>query len=651
MGNSAGFWVAILVGLSLGSSHAAADGEVEPANERRSVLSEEREPCDRYEPNRQPLFGDVHVHTGFSQDASTQGTRNTPRDAYGFALGKRVDLQPYTADGRALRSLQIDRPLDFAAVTDHAEMLGEVKICETPGLVGHDSLPCRIYRRWPRLAFLLMNARSSNADEPRRYGFCGPAGENCARAARSQWREIQAAAEEAYDRTAACTFTSFVAYEYTGSPMARNIHRNVIYRNATVPGLPISYYEAPKPETLWRRLAETCTQTATGCDVLAIPHNSNLSDGLMFAFRAEDGSAPTKADAQARVAMEPLVEIMQHKGDSECLPGVGTEDELCAFEALPYNSFGEKFTSFMKTEPNPRNFVRNVLQEGLRFEEELGANPFKLGIIASTDTHLGTPGAVSERRHPGHGGAGTPALREMPPGLSDDLDFNPGGLMVAWAEENARDSIFDAMRRREVYGTSGTRPLLRFFGGWDYPDSLCQRSDFAAAGYAGGVPMGGDLRRRPSDDATPTFAVWALRDPGTATQESVGLQRVQVIKGWLDGDVLREQVYDVAGDANNGASVDPRTCAPTGVGSDSLCAVWQDPDFDSTQRAFYYVRVLENPTCRWSAWACLERGVDCRDPASVPADLDVCCDPRHRKTIQERAWSSPIWYSPVHPTS
>jgi len=614
------------------------------AQTRPYATSETREPCADYAPLRRPFFGDLHVHTAYSQDASTQGTRNLPRDAYRFARGEPIGLQPYRGD-EPLRTLRLARPLDFAAVTDHAEQFGEVSICRDPVQPGYTSLVCRLYRSWPRAAFFLMNTNTSAFAHPTRFAFCGPAGVACLAAAKAVWRDIQAAAEGAYDRSAACRFTSFVGYEWTGAELAKNLHRNVIFRNGAVPALPTSYYETQTPQGLWAALRRECQDAGTGCEALTVPHNSNLSGGLMFQPLEDDGHPLTAAGAAERAYFEPLVEVMQHKGDSECVPHAGAEDELCGFEKLPYDAFSGKYFSWLAEPPAPANFVRGALLAGLVEETRVGENPFRYGLVASTDTHLGAAGAVDERGYPGHGGAGAPAGDALPPGLPDDLEFNPGGLAVLWAEENARDALFAAMRRREAYGTSGPRIVVRFFGGFALDEDLCGAPDFAAAGYAKGVPMGSVLGAAPPG-AVPSFAVWALRDPGTPEQPGAPLERIQIVKGWLEDGQPREKVLDVAGTADAGASVDLPSCEPRGAGADQLCTVWRDPDFDSEEPAFYYARVVENPTCRWSARICLANGVDCRDPAAVPEAFAACCREDHRWTMQERAWTSPIWHAP-----
>jgi hypothetical protein len=617
-------------------------------------VTEEREACADHAPLRRPFFGDTHVHTVYSFDANSQDTRNSPRDAYRLAKGEKVGLQPYDAEGNPLRSAQLRRPLDFTAVTDHAELLGEVRICRDESLPGGDSDFCWTYRLNPMNGFGPMAFRTLLLRD--RFQFCGEDGELCRDQAMVVWRDIQAAAEEAYDRSAECSFTSFVGYEWTASVgNGVNLHRNVIFRNDRVPSLPPSWVETPSAFSLWEHLQRGCVDGVEGCDVLTIPHNSNLSGpGLMFASAKvrtpEDLDMPVdREEASLRQRWEPLVEIMQHKGDSECLLGGDTTDEACGFEKVPYNSFagvGRIATEGAlvlgpSLQPDQRGMVRDALKKGLVIQGQVGENPLKYGIVASTDTHLGTPGLTIEDEAKGHGGAG--ARNVM--GLPDDLEFSPGGLAVIWAEENSRDAIFAGMQRREAYGTSGTRPVVRFFGGWDYPADLCEGTELVATGYRGGVPMGGDLPGRPEGSDAPQFIVSALQDPGTPKLEGTPLQRVQVVKGWVKNGEAHEKVYDVAG-GENGASVDTATCERSGAGAASLCAVWVDPEFDSGENAFYYARVLENPTCRWSQQICVDAKVSCDDPSTITSGLEGCCSKAHVRTVQERAWTSPIWYTP-----
>jgi hypothetical protein len=639
--------LALLIGV--GPAGAAERDAENDERLRPYALSEKREPCAGYQALRQPFFGDTHVHTAYSFDASTQDTRNTPRDAYRFARGEPMGIQPYDEAGAPLRTIQLARPLDFTAVTDHAEMLGEVDLCMTPVSPGSGSIFCWIHHRYPNLSFRVLATRTLILKS--RRGICGEEAADCERAAAGVWQAIQDAAEEAYDRSAACSFTSFVGYEWTAIlEDGINLHRNVIFRNERVPALPTSWVETPTAVDLWDDLEEKCVRGIPGCDAVTIPHNSNISAGLMFEAatlaKTSDAGAPfSAAVAKRRNRWEPLVEIMQHKGDSECRLGTDTTDEACNFEPLAYDRFGPKFSRLARRRmPAASNFVRNALVRGLRQQASLGANPFKYGIVASTDTHIAAPGLTEEKNHPGHGGAGIGARAGVPQGFPDDLEFNPGGLAVLWAEQNSRDALFAAMQRREAYGTSGTRPVVRFFGGWDYPDDLCAAPDFAERGYADGVPMGGDLPPR-AEGAAPRFAAWAVQDPGSAGTPGTPLQRIQIVKGWLENGELRERVIDIAG-GENGAGVDIATCERTGTGAGSLCSLWTDPEFDPAVPAFYYGRVLENPTCRWSQYVCNAARIDCGAPDAVPEGLQGCCSEEHRPAIQERAWTSPIWYTP-----
>ncbi len=633
-------------GLALGAAAWLAAGGASAAAGEPSAPTEARARCADRDPLRRPFFGDLHVHTAYSLDASTQGTRNGPRDAYRFARGAEVGLQPYAADGSPRRSARLARPLDFAAVTDHSEFFGETRICNDPSLAGHDSVVCGVYRRWPRIAFFVMNGRLSGMGEPQRHRFCGPDGGRCVDAARGPWEDIREAAEAAYDRSARCAFTTFVGYEWTAASNTRNLHRNVIFRNERVPDLPTSAVEAPTPWDLWTALEAGCTQGVPGCEYLVIPHNSNLSGGLMFEPVGPTGEALTAEQARRRVRNEPLVEIMQHKGSSECRTGVGTEDERCDFELLPYDSFMGRYLEFAREAPRPGSYVRNALGEGLVVEERVGTNPFRLGIVASTDTHLGTPGLVDEEGYPGHGGAGMAIGDELPTGLLDPIEYNPGGLAVAWAEENSRDALFAALHRREVYGTSGPRIVVRFFGGFGLPDDLCARDDFAAVGYARGVAMGAELTVPAAETRGPAFATWALRDPGGGGRPGAALERIQIVKLWLEEGSVRERVVDALRAEAGTVPLDEASCEPGDGGRAALCSVWRDPDFDPAQRALYYARVLEVPTCRWSARACNAAGVDCSDPRSIGPGTEACCDSAWPRSVQERAWTSPIWYAP-----
>jgi len=616
--------------------------------------------CHHYNAQRQPFFGDLHVHTKYSLDANTQGTIIGPHEAYRFAQGERLGIQPYDAEGNALRTTQLSRPLDFAAVTDHAELFGETEICTNPELEGYNSPECTFYRAAPAQSFILFNLLGpglfglptvEGGETIPRLPFCGVDGARCIEAAKTPWRDIQRAAEAFYDRSAECRFSSFVGYEWTGAPLSNNLHRNVIFDSEIVPEIPDSYIETPEPELLWQALDAHCKR-ADGCNVLTIPHNSNLSGGLMFRTQDRNGQAFSAAYAQARQLNEPLAEIYQHKGQSECLgtTGAGQADEFCSFELLPYRNFtGSQVSPAASGAPLEQDFLRDALKEGLRQEQALGANPFKYGFIGSSDTHLGTPGRVQEDAYPGHGGAGGSARGELPPGLTDRIENGPGGLAVLWAEQNTRPSLFAAMRRREAYATSGTRPVVRFFGGWNLPAGLCASHDFAGEGYRQGVPMGGDLPAAPASGMKPRFAVSALRDAGASGDTAEPLQRVQIVKGWIENGEKREQVYEVAGDPANGATVDLSSCETSGNGFASLCAVWEDPAFDPAQRAFYYARVLENPSCRWATRQCLAAGIDCANPDAVPEAYASCCDADYPKTVQERAWTSPIWYQPANP--
>jgi hypothetical protein len=631
--------------------------------------TEEREPCSNYTASRRPHFGDFHVHTAWSFDANSQDTRNTPANAYNFAKGNPMGIQPYDENDQPTRTIQLDRPLDFTAVTDHSEFMGEMRMCTTKGLPGYWHPACIAHRYFPQLSFLTFAAKGMAYKS--RWGFCGENNEVCFTQAADTWQDIQRDTENAYDRSSDCTFTSFVGYEWTASgETGQNLHHNVIFRNEHVPDRALSWIETPSQVQLWDYLDQECVEDRPGCDAVVIPHNSNISGGLMFeSARVTNKDIPTgpvtAEEAARRARWNTLFEVMQHKGSSECdsrLP-VWSEDEYCDFEKMGYDRFGGKNTGQLQfaalgwlspvlgedilpvtVPPGENNFLRYALKKGLQQQAELGVNSFKFGLISSTDTHIAAPGLTMEKNHPGHGGAGMGARDGVPAGLPDELEYGPGGLAVLYAEENSRDSLFAAMQRREAYATSGTRPILRFFGGWDYPDDLCAADDMVEQGYAGGVPMGGDLLPD-TTGRSPRFLVSASMDNGTAEYPGSPLQRIQVIKGWYENEELQEQVLDVAG-GDNSASVDINTCEQSGSGHSQLCSVWEDKDFNADAQAFYYTRVLENPSCRWSQRICADAGVRCDIPQSIPEGMENCCAPEHKKVIQDRAWSSPIWYTP-----
>ncbi|MCW5891208.1 MAG: DUF3604 domain-containing protein [bacterium] len=636
---------AVLRGSLVAQRIAAVRSTVE------APYAEERAACSQRSRLRHAYFGDLHVHTALSFDAQAFDVRTTPADAYRFAQGDPVSLPPLDPMGNGTQTIAIDRPLDFAAVTDHSEFLGEVALCTTPGSPVYDSASCQAYRVGGNDGTTHFGVRVALSPPARLPDVCGPDNALCLTQGDSVWGRIQEAAADAYDRSDACAFTSFVGYEYTGSRLVSTLHRNVIFRNDRVP-YPTSVFEAPTANELWTQLADTCQGGGVGCDALVVPHNANESNGKMFLleYPGAAGFEDERTQAALRSSMEPLFEVYQHKGSSECFNGiggiVGASDEQCEFEKRRYDAppdcgdgtgIGGTITSGCLSR---RDFLRGALLEGMREQQRIGVNPLRLGVVASTDTHNGTPGAVSEDGFIGHRGTddGTPATLlgngQFYPG---GWRFSPGGLVGVWAEENARPALFDALRRRETFGTSGPRIAVRLFGGWDLPAGLCSDPAMLEVAYAQGVPMGGSLGAGPG--GAPRLLVSALADAGTPAQPGLPLQRIQIVKGWVAGGQSHQRVYDVAGDPNNGASVDPGTCATSGAGFSSLCTVWTDPDFDPTAPAFYYARVLENPRCRWHTVGC-----NALPPAERPAS---CSDPAVPRTVQERAWTSPVWYEPV----
>lgn len=645
----------------------AAPEAAAQTTQRMVTYTEERAPCADYSDTRMALFGDVHVHTSFSFDAAANSIGTTPVDAQHFAQGQAIPYWPLDASGKPAGSKSIDRPLDFLAVTDHSEFLGERALCRTEGSPSYDSPFCTQYRSDQRLGMRMLGTVITTETPKRVPELCGADGSLCREWAEGPWQRIVEAAENAYDRSSACTFTSFVGYEYTGTPGTSNLHRNVIFRNGVVPTRPVSYIDAPADSLLWNQLDQACSGD---CDYLTIPHNSNLANGRMGPY---PGIEPTldnrRAYAEHRQRREPIMEIFQHKGGSECVNGLTSvlsePDELCDVEQVRVMGREETFATQVRQNGklvmgqasevtrecargetgnngmlgagciDRTDFMRSGLLVGLSEEAETGVNPVKLGIIASTDTHSSTPGAVSETDWGGHvSGEQTPRERLQPGLLTSGIDGNPGGLAGVWAVENSRDAIFEAMLRREVFGTSGPRIVPRLFGGWSFPATLCDNPNMVELGYADGVPMGGDLAGAAAG-ARPRFVAYAARDP-----QGAPLERLQLVKGWVDGDGGRHaEVTDIAGEPAQDVGVDLTTGKRTGSGGhDTLCTVFTDAEFDPQQPAYYYLRVVEVPSARWSVHDCLRIPEADRPP--------VCSDGSYPRVIHEMAWTSPIWYRP-----
>ncbi|MYM62935.1 DUF3604 domain-containing protein [Pseudomaricurvus sp. HS19] len=595
-------------------------------------------------PVRNPLmdayFGELHLHTAYSLDAYIFGnTMNDPFTAYRFAKGEEVALPTGIAK-------RIRKPLDFAAVTDHSEALGEYEICTNPAQDNYDSDTCVGIRNFKMQTFQQLFSGMAVTPPARLADICGEGGSECLNAIAPPWQRIQQAANENYQPG---KFTSFVAYEFSANaPEGQGgmMHRNVIFRSDSVPDTVFSAFEGTG-EDLQVWLEQNCTDD---CQVLTIPHNPNFYWGRLYWGKNSDGSEWTDEQVERRTRYDRLVEIMQIKGNSECQTGIMTTDEECNFETV-FQPCPEGENAGCS---NEYAMVRNGLKLGLQQQAENGINPFKQGFAGGTDNHNGTPSDTAENDFEGHyaNNDGTPEVRlglKANPtaeamGMSGDDDptrlYNPGAITGVWAESNTREDIWDALYRKETFATSGTRIKVRMFAGFELPDDLYQQENWVSTAYASGVPQGGDLGSATEGQA-PNLVVWAQRDP-----DSAPLAKMQIIKGWRSADnELHEMTYDVAcsGGASpdpathrcpdNGATVDLNDCTiSTDKGASELAATWQDPQFNAGEHAFYYARVLENPVCRWSMYDAKKAGVE------HPADLP--------KTIRERAWSSPIWYTP-----
>jgi hypothetical protein len=586
-----------------------------------------------YSADRNAYFGDLHVHTRLSFDAYIFNVRASPDDAYRYARGESIAH----ASGYDVRL--VDAPLDFLAVTDHAEYLGVLQAMNDPNnaLSRISYAPGLFSREVAKITQAFQRVGNSLRDGKYIEEMRSPETRTAA------WRSVIESAERNYQPG---RLTTFIGYEYTSAPHGKNLHRNVIFRNSRAPDLPFSALESQNPEDLWNWMD---AQRRRGIEALAIPHNSNGSDGSMFAQTTWSGQPIDRAYAELRARNEPLTEITQVKGTSDTHPALSPNDEWGNFEIMPtYIGSTQMVTKF------EGSYVRRALQQGLLFEETIGANPFEFGLIGASDTH-NAAGATREDHFFGKVGVtdGTAERRgAIPAGgrrtwegyaPSDSVarfaTWGAAGLAGVWAEENTRESIYAALRRKETFATTGPRMRVRFFAGYDLPADLLNRPDLVRIAYRSGAPMGGSVTARAR--GAPKFLVWALRDPTAGW-----LQRVQIIKGWTENGAPKEAVFDVACSDGlavdpathrcppNGAKVDPATCAVSEhKGAVELRSMWTDPTYNPRQHAFYYVRVLENPTCRWSTWDALRNGVP--PNPSVPM------------FIQERAWSSPIWFSPL----
>jgi hypothetical protein len=569
---------------------------------------------------RTAYFGELHLHTSWSFDAySFQNTFIDPDAAYRYAKGAPVKH----LDGSFAKR---NTPLDFAAVTDHAEYMGVAQLLTDPKHPLYQKPVARQFRSGDpaegKKAYMTLGGAI--------LGVTPPDPELIDKSIVAPiWKRVQEFAELHNDPG---RFTTFIGFEWTATPRNDNMHRNVIFNGTRVPELPFDSMQSSRPEDLWDYVDRA---RRAGSDVITIPHNANISDGEMFRTTDSDGRPFTREYAERRLAMEPLQEIIQLKGASETAPSLAPNDEFAGFEQYMFQLGTGKTLAEHKT-----SFIREAYKSGLQLRASVGANPYKFGLVGGSDSHDGTAAPEENNFRGGHGAIDKdPRARLLTKDeLADKRRFSAAGLTGVWAERNTRDSIFAALRRKETFATSGTFIKPRFFGGWKYSASILRKGDWLAAAYVGGVPMGGDLPRKPSAAKAPTFIVTASKDP-----KSGNLDRIQIVKGWRDiAGNAHEKIFDVAladgrkPDASGkvapvGNTVDPRTATYTNdIGDPELAAVWTDPEFDPAAAAFYYVRVLEIPTPRWTTYDAVALGVDPPQPT----------------TLQERAWTSPIWYSP-----
>ena len=605
---------------------ALAERRAEAASQDETAFNAPAQEPALYPPpsaTKNVYFGDLHVHSSLSFDSYIFGNRLSLDEAYRFARGQVVQ----NAVGE---TMQLTRPLDFVAITDHSEGFGLHEACDLSDKSDALQAYCDRLERPDARFFLDLRAQGEQRPPVSVLDGFFDTPEDASGLKTATWRRV---VETADRYNAPGELTTFAAYEYSPPlPDRGKIHRNVIFRGSDTPNHAPSAFDALTELDLWRQLNATCQSP---CEYLTIPHNPNKSWGLAFASQTLDGDPYTEADWRLRQSVEPIVEMFQVKGNSECVIGFGTSDEECRFEQfLPVCEDGQETKCIFET-----SMIRDGLKKGLVLESALGFNPLAFGLIGSTDVHNSNPGDAEEWDYRGPSGAlSAPAKTRLTAPRARSLNNNPGGLAAIWAEENTRDALFDAMQRKEVYATSGTRIQLRFFGGFSFAPDILDAPDLLERAYEAGVPMGSTLPA--ANDASPSFILWAVRDPLSAP-----IDRVQIIKGWTeDGEVL-ESVVDVL--CSDGRPIDPATgrCDPNSAGVDlkdcsltteagatELKVLWTDPSFTAEQNAFYYARVIETPTCRWSTYDSLRLG---QEPLSV-------IDP----TIQEMAWSSPIWIQP-----
>lgn len=567
----------------------------------------------------QAYFGDIHLHTRLSNDAFAFMTDRTPDDAYRFAKGEAIAQYGDT-------QIQLRAPLDFLAVTDHAESLGVLQSFLNPEHPSPQDPAVQMARSSdPATRFQAFYEWRQSRQRPDDAVsvFNDPS------AVGSAWQEIVQSADRHY---VPGTFTTFAAYEWTASKNMGNLHRNVIFEQTEDLPIPLPA-EGSEPEQLWAYME---TNRARGVKSLAIPHNPNVSDGRMFALTDSYGLPLDAKYADRRNHNEPLVEVTQNKGTSETHPALSMNDEFADFEL-----FTELLISNGKQGKVPGSYVRDAYINGVTLQKQKGYNPFMFGLVGASDYHSGTSAVEEDNMTGGNGPSqsATPALRRSTRSvLSTPPQFrSSAGLTGVWAQDNTREDIFAAFRRREVFATTGTRMQVRLFAGWTYPANLAEAADRVQSGYRGGVPMGSHLTN--SEGRAPRLLVWAAKDPNSGN-----LDRIQIIKGWSEDGRGREQIYDVALSddrhvsrdgtiASVGNTVDPKRATFTNeIGDATLATVWQDPDFDPQTPAFYYARVLEIPTPRWTTYDAAALGI--APPEGVPT------------SIQERAYTSPIWYLP-----